>query len=78
MEITEESKALLEEYNKTVSFLLSQAPEELSNALYFSSISTLSLIPSQPALFPYSPTLLADAKCLHCLTQIPVFTLTCN
>lgn len=28
VEITEESKALLEEYNKTVSFLLSQAPEE--------------------------------------------------
>lgn len=28
MEITEESKALLEEYNKTVSFLLSQALEE--------------------------------------------------
>ena len=28
VEITEESKALLEEYNKTVSFPLSWAPEE--------------------------------------------------
>lgn len=56
VEITEESKALLEEYNKTVSFLLSQAPEELCKALSFSSISnSVSFHPNQlysPAPLP--------------------------
>lgn len=56
VEITEESKALLEEYNKTVSFLLSQAPEKsCPKPCTFLPSLALSLLPSQPALFPCSP-----------------------
>ncbi|XP_058927939.1 dynactin subunit 3 isoform X1 [Kogia breviceps] len=64
VEITEESKALLEEYNKTVSFLLSQAPEKCCpEPCPFIPFLALSLIPSQPAcLSPCSPTLQADAN----------------
>lgn len=78
VEITEESKALLEEYNKTVSFLLSQTLEVRcpKPCVFVSSLALLHPIPT--SLFPCSPALLADAKYLHDLTQTPVFTLTCN
>ena len=79
MEITEESKALLEEYNKTVSFLLSQAPEECCpKPCPFVPSPSLSLSshPNQPvSLLPYP---LANAKSLRSLTQAPVLTLTCH
>lgn len=58
MEITEESKALLEEYNKTVSFPLSWALRSAVWSLAFIPFLVLSLNPSQPVcLFPSSPYL---------------------
>lgn len=72
MEITEESKALLEEYNKIVSFLFSQAPEECC-LLFHLQLLSLSSHPSQPvSLLPHP---LADAKSLQFLTQALVFNL---
>ncbi|TKC48213.1 hypothetical protein EI555_016700 [Monodon monoceros] len=67
VEITEESKALLEEYNKTVSFLLSQAPED----------SVSHPIPTSLPI-PLLPDTLGRCKPLHSLSQMPVLTLTCD
>lgn len=73
MEITEESKALLEEYNKTVSFLLSRV---LSPFLFLAL--ALPSHPNQPLYSPAPPPFRQVQKSLHSLFQTPVLTLTFN
>nr|KAF6433199.1 dynactin subunit 3 [Molossus molossus] len=51
VEITEESKALLEEYNKTVSFLFSQAPESyLKPCSFVPSLAVSHPIPTSQSI----------------------------
>ncbi|XP_005668106.1 dynactin subunit 3 isoform X1 [Sus scrofa] len=73
VEITEESKALLEEYNKTVSFLLSRV---LSPFLFLAL--ALPSHPNQPLYSPAPPPFRQVQKSLHSLFQTPVLTLTFN
>lgn len=79
MEITERPKALLEEYNKTVSLSALAGPLRSavwSPGLFYSIPSSVS---HQPVcLFPAPPTFRQRQTSFFSLSQILILTLTCD